>query len=152
MFTVSVRDNYKGKKPVTQWLKYHIKAKNWKEGIDYIMRVRHGLPDALLTETNANVCGLFRRAVITPADNKTARFVYVVRVGDEYKIGVTSDPKQRANQLDGDWIDLVMCSNAVYVEGKAHKAFESFNTHGEYYSLDLPLDEVWYLLRFHAVR
>ena len=34
MFLYSVRDNYKGTKPVTSWVKYHIKAHGWVEGVD----------------------------------------------------------------------------------------------------------------------
>ena len=54
-------------------------------------------------------------------------FVYLIRNGDIYKIGITDNLLRRFNQLKPDEVlNVVRCSNFESLEKELHKKFKEF--------------------------
>ncbi len=66
-------------------------------------------------------------------------FVYVMSDGDQYKIGVSNNPVQRAltiRTVSGNPISLLLsinCKDAYGCERYLHNKYKSFNTQGEWF-------------------
>lgn len=66
-------------------------------------------------------------------DVKSPGVVYFMLIGDEVKIGFTTDLKQRAANLKADQV-LGYFPGDRNAETTAHQAFAQWRTHGEYFA------------------
>ena len=74
-----------------------------------------------------------------PTDND--RFVYVIKSGDNYKIGIAKDPRKRMRDLQtGDptehaIVTTSFVSNAQQLEAKLHQHYTQYSVRGEWFKL-----------------
>ncbi len=79
-----------------------------------------------------------------PTDND--RFVYVIKSGDNYKIGIAKEPRKRMRDLQtGDptehaLVTTSFVSNAQQLEAKIHQHYSQYSVRGEWFKL--PFDKL----------
>ena len=80
--------------------------------------------------------------------NNKIGHVYIFKCADKYKIGFTKDVERRFLQLDTRPFKLSkvfvseQCVNAYEIEQAIHIKFKEFNIEGEWYSDNLPVEDV----------
>jgi hypothetical protein len=79
---------------------------------------------------------------MTPKRPERIGAIYVIKIGDLYKIGNSLTPEQRiANmQLPGkpDVVLIFRCRKWVQLEGTLHKKYAAHREHGEWFRLTKP--------------
>ena len=93
-------------------------------------------------------CDLF----VKTERNKIEGYVYIIKQGEYYKIGKTTNPTSRKktyiteNPNEVEYIDAVKCSDYSVAEVAAHDMFKDKNHRGEWFKLSQ--DDVENLIKF----